>query len=86
MVKAGLPEPKSPEVPYHTHRSERLMTMPLPCLSSTLGDEHLLGSGPASNEDKQGDELGTYVALLCTTLTEHGMRLLPERARVTEPG
>jgi hypothetical protein len=86
MVKAGLPEPKFPGVPYHTHRLERLMTMPLPCLSSSLGDTHLLGNGPASNEDTQGDELGTYVVLLRTALTEHGMRLLPARARVTEPG
>src|SRR5712691_11631709 len=77
MVKAGLPEPKSPGVPYHTHRSERLMTMPLPCLSSSRCNEHLLGSGPASNEDKQGDELGTYVALSRTALTEHGMTYGP---------
>jgi hypothetical protein len=45
MVKAGLPEPKSPGVLYHTHRSARWMTMPLSCLSSTAGDKHLLGRG-----------------------------------------
>jgi hypothetical protein len=77
MVRVVLPEPKSPGVLYHTHRSERLMTMPLPCLSSIRGDKHLLGGGPASNEDKQGDELGTYVVLLRTALTEHGMTYGP---------
>jgi hypothetical protein len=30
-----------------------------------------------SNEDKQGDELGTYVVLLRTALTEHGMAYGP---------
>src|SRR5215813_1368961 len=30
-----------------------------------------------SNEDKQGDELGTYVVLLCTAVTEHGMTYRP---------
>jgi len=30
-----------------------------------------------SNEDKQGDELGTYVALIRTALTEHGMTYSP---------
>src|SRR5712671_1274349 len=30
-----------------------------------------------SNEDTQGDELGTYVVLLCTALTEHGMTYGP---------
>ena len=54
MVKAGLPEPKSPGVPYHTHRSERLMTMPLPCLSSSLGDTHLLGSGRGPMRTSKG--------------------------------
>jgi len=53
------------------------MTMPLPCVSSTRGDTHLLGGGPASNEDTQGDELGTYVVLFRTALTEHGMTYGP---------
>jgi hypothetical protein len=30
-----------------------------------------------SNEDKQGDELGTYVVLSRTALTEHGMTYSP---------
>ncbi len=54
MVKAGLPEPKSPGVPYHTHRSERLMTMPLPCVSSIRGDQHLLGGGRGPMRTSKG--------------------------------
>ena len=84
-VKAGLPEPKSPGVPYHTHRSERVMTMPPPCLSSSVGDKHLLGGGRGPMRTCK--EMNWAPTSRCYVLgygTWDDLR--PERARVTELG